>query len=138
MAQSLPDPTRPPDEAMPGGASGADAVVSSGPALQAVVIRPDTKPRALISGEWVEQGGHYGVFRLLKVTTQWVILKGEAGEQVVHLTPQVKLHQAQVAPEVPTGLNKPSGTDTIQRVPKPIKPERPSAKAVKPDSGAAR
>lgn len=138
IAQGLPDPTRPPGEAMTGSAFGTEAVVSSGPVLQAVVIRPGTRPRALISGELVEQGGHIGAFRLLKVTTQWVILKGESGEQVVHLTPQVKLHQAQVAPEVPTGLNGPNGIDAIPLVPKPKKPPRSSAKAVEPDSGAAR
>jgi hypothetical protein len=137
FAQGLPDPTRPPGEAMAGGALGTEAAASSGPVLQAAVVRPGAKPRALISGEWVEQGGHFAAFRLVKVTTQWVILKGGSGKEIVYLTPQVKIHQAQVAPEVPTGLNGPDGTDAIQRVPKPIKPPRPSAKAIPPDSGAA-
>ena len=136
FAQSLPDPTRPPGEAMAGGTLGTEAAASS-PVLQAVVVRPSNKPRALISGEWVEQGGHFAAFRLVKVTTQWVILKGESGKEIVYLTPQVKLHQAQVAPEVPTGLNGPNGTDAIPLVPKPKKPPRPSAKAIPPDSGAA-
>ncbi len=134
FAQGLPDPTRPPGEAMVGGALGTEAAASSGPVLQAAVVRPGAKPRALISGEWVEQGGHFAAFRLVKVTTQWVILKGESGKKIVYLTPQVKIHQAQVEPESPTG---PNGTDAIPLVPKPKKPPRPSAKAIPPDSGGA-
>lgn len=78
-AQALSDPTR------PFGAEGLGAGVGGpgedgktavhGFVLQSVILKPGSKPRALIDGEWLEQGQVYAGLRVLKVMAGGVILE---------------------------------------------------------------
>jgi hypothetical protein len=96
-AQSLPDPTRPPPAF--GGIAGADsagdsnsaAPVAAGPQLQSVIIRQGAKSRALISGEWFEQGQTRGDSRVVKVAADRVEMRGPQRREILRLTPDVEM-----------------------------------------------
>jgi hypothetical protein len=89
LAQPVTDPTRPPAfvEATSGAAGTAQTPASP---LQSVILRPGAKPRALLSGEWVELGKEYNGARLIKVTETSVTLKGPSGHETLYLTPDVE------------------------------------------------
>jgi hypothetical protein len=95
-AQSLPDPTRPPSAfagvAGGGSASGMDsaAPAAAGPLLQSVIMRQGAKARALISGEWFEQGQTRGDSRLVKIAADRVEMRGPQGREILKLTPDVE------------------------------------------------
>ena len=95
-AQSLPDPTRPPSAfaGVPGAgaASGMDSgsPVVAGPQLQSVIMRQGAKSRALISGEWFEQGQTRGDSRLVKIAADRVEMRGPQGREILKLTPDVE------------------------------------------------
>ena len=69
----LADPTRPATAAF-AAADTPQAGAADGQ-LQSVLIKPGRKPKALISGEWLEQGQLYNGSRLVKVTAESVILQ---------------------------------------------------------------
>lgn len=91
LAQALPDPTRPPgsmaSEAMQGG---GEYLGATGPVLQSVILPRTGRPRALISGEWVELGRKYGDARVVKITADRVEMAGPQGRDVIRLTPAVE------------------------------------------------
>lgn len=103
LAQPLPDPTRPPNSVLSGtGAAdvaGSEGQLVTGPVLQSVIIRPGSKPAALIGGEWVKLGGLYAGARVIKVTDSAVELRGPNGKETLYMNP--------VATKVPAANTKP-------------------------------
>jgi hypothetical protein len=97
LAQPVADPTRPPSfvEAAPGSAGTAQPPASP---LQSVILRADAKPRALLSGEWVELGQEYNGARLVRVTEASVTLRGPSGDEILYLTPDVAKQAVKPAP----------------------------------------
>jgi MSHA biogenesis protein MshK len=92
VAQTMRDPTRPP----PGlGAVQASATQTpSGPVLQSIFLSP-TRRAAIISGQLVERGGHYGDAQLADVGHDYVVLRNAAGLlQVLKLYPAVEKRPA--------------------------------------------
>jgi MSHA biogenesis protein MshK len=96
-AQPVADPTRPPAyvEAAPGPAGAAQPPASP---LQSVILRAGAKPRALLSGEWVELGQEYNGARLVRVTEVSVTLKGPSGDETLYLTPDAAKQAVKPAP----------------------------------------
>lgn len=96
-AQGLPDPTRPPQS----GVAALDAAAQSGlppaPKLQSIMLRQGARPRALINGEWVEQGREYAGSKVLKITANAVEISGPQGREMLRLTPDVELRPAQAS-----------------------------------------
>lgn len=91
-AELLSDPTRP--SAVAGGIAQDSASVSGSSELQSILQVPGRKPRALISGQWVEQGQLYGDSRVVKISAGSVILQDTVGgknvpRQVLTLTPGI-------------------------------------------------
>lgn len=87
MAEILPDPTRPPVALEPGAAGQAAGV--AGLQLQSILAKPGSKPRAMINGEWLEQGKKIGEYRVLRIDPETVILRGPGGKETLGLTPAV-------------------------------------------------
>jgi MSHA biogenesis protein MshK len=83
QAQSMNDPTRPPN-ATPEGESGQARV----PVLQSVMITPHGRA-AIINGERVELGGKFGDARVLKITETEVVLRSAGRTEVLKLYPNV-------------------------------------------------
>ena len=84
-AQTMRDPTRPP----PGlGGLQASAVQAppSGPVLQSIILSP-SRQAAIISGRLVERGARYGDALLVEVAQDRVVLRTDAGTQVLKLYP---------------------------------------------------
>lgn len=119
QSAGLSDPTRPPDVVGQAATDGPTAA-PTGPQLQMVMSRQGARPRALISGEWVEQGGVYGAFRVVKVLAESAILEGASGRETLRLTPQVALQRPKVAQAGGTGSgvakkNKPAASNSAVR-----------------------
>lgn len=121
--ENLPDPTRPPSVLAPEGQSGGEATLKAPPplpVLQSVMLSANRKA-ALISGQTVLLGGKFGDLRLVKMTHDEVVLKGEGGVQVLKFFPDVE-KKVRVAPPpdeiVKVKKNKPGAA-----VPKKAKPE---------------
>lgn len=84
QAQTLPDPTRPPNASL---GMEADAQ-PSGPTLQ--VIRTVNGVRtATISGQEVKVGSQYAGQRVVRIDEDQVLLRGNDGTQVLKLFPGV-------------------------------------------------
>jgi len=89
LAQSLPDPTRPPFVARAG-----SKVVSVAPAeapmpvLQSVLIGKDRR-MAIISGQRFDIGDQVGDARIVRITETEVLLRSGAGHTTLKLFPQV-------------------------------------------------
>lgn len=90
IAQGLTDPTRP-----PGNLSGpvVDGGVTGGPVLQSVRLS-QTRKVAMISGEMVPLGGHYGSARLVRLTESEAVLRDGAETTVLKLFPLVEKRMA--------------------------------------------
>ena len=92
LAESLPDPTRPP----PGiDGSSTAAAVSAYPkirGLQSVIISP-AHCAAIIDGKTVNMGAMHGKERLIEVTERGVVLQGEGGRRTLTLFPAVGIKQ---------------------------------------------
>ncbi len=85
LAESLPDPTRP-----PGGVDETTSVVvPSGPALQ-VIRTLDGKRLAIISGQTVKVGGKVGDAIVTRIDEDRVLLRGPEGVQTLKLFPEVE------------------------------------------------
>ncbi len=103
LAQSLPDPTRPPqagDLAM--SASGASSRLG---VLQSVMIADGVR-EAIVSGRVVHVGDRYDGAQVLKITEDEVVLRTSEGMQTLKLYPGIetrymdgKLPAASVSPE---------------------------------------
>lgn len=96
-AQGLPDPTRPPLVGAAGQEADAARGMPQAPQLRSIILRPGARPRALIDGEWVEQGREYAGSRVLKITANAVEMMGPQGPEVLRLTPEVEIQPAQSA-----------------------------------------
>ncbi|MBK6639399.1 MAG: hypothetical protein IPH08_02340 [Rhodocyclaceae bacterium] len=97
LAQTaLLDPTRPANSAMYATTvAGVEPGPSGAGVLQSVLHVPGRKPRALIDGQWLEQGQLFGDLRVAKVTGNSVILVSagggkEATRQEIMLTPGIQ------------------------------------------------
>jgi len=86
-AQALNDPTRPPAGLL--GPESAAVGTGSAPVLQSVIISPAVKA-AIINGEMVRLGGAFGSARLVRISENEVVLKGDNEEQVLKLYPGVE------------------------------------------------
>ena len=84
-AQTLADPTRPPDAL--NFAAGADAT-ESGPVLQSVLIARGRR-LAVISGEEVRQGGKFQEWTVVRITPNAVMLRRGKDVQKLKLFPQI-------------------------------------------------
>jgi hypothetical protein len=91
-AQGLPDPTRPPAALEAAPAAGVAAAAPTG--LQTVIHREGAKPAAVINGVYVELGGRVGDARLVAIGDDSVTLQGEAGREVLRLTPGIEKQPA--------------------------------------------
>ncbi len=102
VAQGLSDPTRP-----PGGQSesSVEAVGSSGPVLQSVMLSPSRKV-AVISGEMVALGGRYGAAKLVRLSETEAVLKNGADVTVLRLHPLVEKRAAGGAVKSSTKTSK--------------------------------
>jgi len=104
MAETLPDPTRPPpgfvDSIAQGGAadraavplstSETEAAASVGPLLQSVVLPKRGRPIAIISGKYVPLGERYAGMELVSVSEQEVVLASGSVRRVLKLTPAAR------------------------------------------------
>jgi MSHA biogenesis protein MshK len=86
VAQTMRDPTRPPPGLGGMQASAAVQAPPSGPVLQSVILSP-SRQAAIISGRLVERGARYGDAVLVEVTQDRVVLRTDAGTQVLKLYP---------------------------------------------------
>jgi MSHA biogenesis protein MshK len=98
LAQPVADPTRPPSFVEAGAATAAGSPAAPASPLQSVMLRAGAKPKALLSGEWVELGQEYNGARLVKVTEASVTLKGPSGDETLYLTPDVVKQPVKPAP----------------------------------------
>ena len=104
-AQPLPDPTRPPIGTTAGiAATGAPGAAEEGAGqnvrqLNSVILRPGFKPRALISGEWVELGQKSGDAKVVKISSHRVELRGPQGREVLALNPDVDMRPSAPIPK---------------------------------------
>lgn len=105
MAQAVADPTRPPSivDVTAGMAGSAAAPVSP---LQSVILRPGSKPRALLGGEWIELGQEFNGARLVKVTDTGVVLSGPSGRETLYLTPDAEKKLTKVVPKSKPGKTR--------------------------------
>ena len=69
-------------------AGGAGAAAESG--VQTVILRRAGKSAAVINGQYVEVGGKLGGMRVLKISESEVVLMGEAGREVLKVTPAIE------------------------------------------------
>lgn len=83
MAQTLADPTRPPNMVME---PSTNAEIFTGPVLQSVLISPNRRV-AIISGQTVALNGKYGEQTLIKVTETEVVLSNGKELQTLKLFP---------------------------------------------------
>ena len=85
----LADPTRPAAALMTqDAAGGVGAPAESG--VQTVILRRAGKSAAVINGQYVEVGGKLGDKRVLKISESEVVLIGEAGREVIKVTPAIE------------------------------------------------
>lgn len=89
MAQTTPDPTRPPDSIGISTGHGEAIPAASGPVLQSVIISEHSKI-AIISGKTVKLHQKFGEFRLVKVSETEVILQNGKEQQVLKLFPDIQ------------------------------------------------
>lgn len=86
LAESLPDPTRPPI------GIDADTAAIAAPAasgLQSIIHRPGGKSAAVINGQYVEQGGRVGDATLVRIGEDFVELRSATGRETLYLTPGI-------------------------------------------------
>lgn len=85
LAQALTDPTRPPTEPLPADAGGVP-VDTSKPQLQSILISPNRR-LAIIDGQTVALGGHFGDARLVSISETAVVLKRGDKTETLRLVP---------------------------------------------------
>ncbi|NTW36840.1 MAG: hypothetical protein HGB17_12055, partial [Syntrophobacteraceae bacterium] len=106
LAQPVADSTRPPSRVEAGSGPAGTAQTPVSP-LQSVILRPGAKPRALLSGEWIELGKEYNGARLIKVTETSVTLKGPSGDEANSELAHMDDELAQVDTAIPTDKSNP-------------------------------
>jgi hypothetical protein len=93
--ESTLDPMRPATYNAVAGSTAEGAALSAPlNELQSVISAPGRRPKALISGQWYEEGQLYAGSRILKINPANVILQavdnsGETPRQVLTLTPGI-------------------------------------------------
>jgi MSHA biogenesis protein MshK len=92
-AQAAPfgDPTRPPGAGAQAEAGGGDTAL--GPRLQSVLIAPNRRV-AVIDGQAVPLGGHYGDGRVIRITENEVVLQAGEERRTLKLFPDVDKRSA--------------------------------------------
>jgi MSHA biogenesis protein MshK len=101
MAQSLQDPTRPPQLVMP---ESATEQTLAGPVLQSILIAPQRRV-AIISGQAVELNGKYGELTLIRMSETEVVLRNPQNPketQTLKLFPGVDKRMSSPTPNVRT------------------------------------
>lgn len=79
----MPDPTRPADAA-----AVAEGGGGNGRGVQMVIVPVNGQPpAALINGQYVKVGGLLDGKRVLKITENEVVMRGDGGAEVIKLTP---------------------------------------------------
>jgi MSHA biogenesis protein MshK len=104
-AESLADPTRPPDFAGAGGST-----VPSGPVLQSVLISPE-RSVAVIDGETIPLGGRYGSATLVRISETGVELREGGDIRRLRLFPGVERRAVTQGPAA-SGAAGNHGTET--------------------------
>lgn len=99
-ARELPDPTRPPASWLPDYHPDAPAQPgATQPILQSVLRPAKGAPRALIDGQWVEQGGQVGDYRVIAIGSQEALLRSEQGDLPLSLAPAAEKRARRAAPK---------------------------------------
>jgi MSHA biogenesis protein MshK len=91
-AQTMTDPTRPPDALNPGLAGGAQYAIT-GPVLQSVLISPGRRV-AIINGQEVRLNGKFGNARVTRITETEVVLREGRNIQILKLFPAIDMQKA--------------------------------------------
>lgn len=97
-AQTLVDPTRPPDSL------GAHSETN---ALQSIIIS-STRRAAIVYGQTVELGEKVGDLRLIEVNENGVVLQGAKGLEVLTLFPNMKMNKKAIAPPMTEDTKHPA------------------------------
>lgn len=90
LAETLPDPTRPPAEISLDSTFSGQGGRSVDSGLQSIIISP-WRRAAIINGKTVELGEKYGNAKLVEVSERGVVLQGKQGRQTLALFPGVRL-----------------------------------------------
>jgi hypothetical protein len=102
-AESLPDPTQPPQAAATLSATpGMSAGSGGGYTLTSIRVSGNTR-RALLNDKWVRQGERVDGARVVAIRETEVVLATEAGRETLGLFPEVRVKPAPIlAPEPAT------------------------------------
>ncbi|MGE5470335.1 MAG: MSHA biogenesis protein MshK [Bacteroidota bacterium] len=100
----LRDPTRPPDAAVAGEASGATAL-----RLDAVLRPVSGRPAAVINGSTLRIGGEIQGKKLVAIHESSVILQGAEGREILSLAPEVEKTMKSTRTDRPGIKKKPGG-----------------------------
>lgn len=92
-AEMLPDPTRPPLAALPGGAVAQEKV--GGEAVLQSVLISSARKEAIINGQTVPLGGHFGAAKLIRIGEGEVVLQTGDVLKTLKLYPAVDKRAAQ-------------------------------------------
>ncbi len=130
VAETLPDPTRPPPEIAgpPGGGGGVpgQAAPPASAGLQVVIIGPRRRA-AIIDGHTVEVGQKYGGATLVEVREGTAILRDAHGRQrVLSMFPTVGITRQERLPPQQTGIetNSPEQGRNDGEIPQPAPLEK--------------
>ncbi|MEN6584877.1 MAG: hypothetical protein ABFE02_02350 [Sulfuricella sp.] len=115
VAEGLPDPTRPAQEA--GFSAGGNATPDAGPVLQSVKIAAGRRT-AVISGQVVAEGERFDAAKVVSISESEVVLLGPEGRQTLKLFPGVEKRVAQTKQEpLPARGKHKSKRHTEQKAP---------------------
>lgn len=112
LAETLPDPTRPPAFLFAPVDGEAAEKASGGFQLQSVLIGPGRRS-AIIGGRHLSVGDRLGEFTLVRVGDTEVVLKGPEGSRTLKLFPAVDKRVAQAA-EPAQGIGSRASKDPAQ------------------------
>ena len=121
VAQTLPDPTRPPAEINAASSVAPHTAPPVKTGLQSIIISPQRRA-AIINGQTVEVGEKYGNAKLIEVNERGVVLMGAQGKQVLTLFPSVNFKLKA----------EPSPTKPLPQAPSALTPALPTAETDRP------
>lgn len=81
------DPMRPPEGVVAGDGGGGMAAPQSG--VQTVIVRPKGKSMAVINGKQVSIGDKLGDKKVVKISENEIVLKGDSGREVIKVMPTI-------------------------------------------------
>ena len=105
-AESLPDPTRPPDALSVTGADYAGG--QTGPVLQSVLIGP-RRAEAIINGQLVRVGDKFGEARVVQISESEVVLRTGKDVRKLKLFPGIEKRLPVVQGNAKSGNRKSKG-----------------------------